>query len=119
MTVHDRIIIFRVNSLDHNAGHQQVPDGHEGQLHGGGVNSVGQGGGALQQEALAPAHQAATGPHQGEESAGEILVPVNRFYLLRPMQDKLITIYQEFIVDFESRIDPLSLVMIAQCVMER
>merc|ERR1712038_1015361 len=30
-----------------------------------------------------------------------------------------ITIYQEFIVDFESRIDPLSLVMIAQCVMER
>jgi len=37
----------------------------------------------------------------------------------KSLQDKLITIYQEFIVDFESRIDPLSLVMIAQCVMER
>jgi len=35
------------------------------------------------------------------------------------LQDKLITIYQEFIVDFESRIDPLSLVLIAQIIMER
>ena len=35
------------------------------------------------------------------------------------MQDKLITLYQEFIVDFESRLDPLSLVLIGQAVMER
>ena len=35
------------------------------------------------------------------------------------LQDKLITIYQEFIVDFESKIDPLSLVSIAQLIMER
>jgi len=35
------------------------------------------------------------------------------------LQDKLITIYQEFIVDFESRLDPLSLVLIAQVIMER
>ena len=32
---------------------------------------------------------------------------------------KLITIYREFIVDFESRMDPLSLVLIAQTIMER
>jgi len=35
------------------------------------------------------------------------------------LQDKLITIYREFIVDFETRIDPLSLVLIAQTIMER
>jgi len=35
------------------------------------------------------------------------------------MQDKLITLYQEFIVDFEARLDPLSLVLIGQAVMER
>ena len=35
------------------------------------------------------------------------------------LQDKLITIYKEFIVDFESRMDPLSLVLIAQTIMER
>ena len=35
------------------------------------------------------------------------------------LQDKLITIYREFIVDFESRMDPLSLVLIAQTIMER
>jgi len=35
------------------------------------------------------------------------------------LQDKLITVYQEFIVDFEARLDPLSLVQIAQTVMER
>ena len=34
-------------------------------------------------------------------------------------QDKLISVYQEFIVDFEARLDPLSLVQIAQTVMER
>ena len=31
----------------------------------------------------------------------------------------MITLYQEFIVDFEARLDPLSLVMIGQAVMER
>ena len=35
------------------------------------------------------------------------------------LQDKLINLYQEFIVDFEARLDPLSLVLIAQAVMER
>jgi len=35
------------------------------------------------------------------------------------LQDKLITLYQEFIVDFEARLDPLSLVLIGQAVMER
>jgi len=35
------------------------------------------------------------------------------------LQDKLITIYREFIVDFETRLDPLSLVLIAQTIMER
>lgn len=35
------------------------------------------------------------------------------------MQDKLISLYQEFIVDFEARLDPLSLVQIGQAVMER
>ena len=35
------------------------------------------------------------------------------------LQDKLITIYREFIVDFETRMDPLSLVLIAQTIMER
>ena len=34
-------------------------------------------------------------------------------------QDKLISLYQEFIVDFEARLDPLSLVLIGQAVMER
>ena len=38
---------------------------------------------------------------------------------LKYFQDKLITLYQEFIVDFEARLDPLSLVMIGQAVMER
>ena len=35
------------------------------------------------------------------------------------LQDKLITVYQEFIVDIESRIDSLSLVPIAQIIMKR
>jgi len=35
------------------------------------------------------------------------------------LQDKLVTIYQEFIVDFESRIDPLSLALLAQVIMAR
>ena len=35
------------------------------------------------------------------------------------LQDKLINLYQEFIVDFEARLDPLSLVLIGQAVMER
>ena len=35
------------------------------------------------------------------------------------LQDKLVTIYQEFIVDFESRIDPLSLALLAQLIMAR
>jgi len=35
------------------------------------------------------------------------------------LQDKLISLYQEFIVDFEARLDPLSLVLIGQAVMER
>jgi len=35
------------------------------------------------------------------------------------VQDKLISLYQEFIVDFEARLDPLSLVQIGQAVMER
>ena len=34
-------------------------------------------------------------------------------------QDNLISLYQEFIVDFEARLDPLSLVLIGQAVMER
>jgi len=35
------------------------------------------------------------------------------------LQDNLISLYQEFIVDFEARLDPLSLVLIGQAVMER
>ena len=35
------------------------------------------------------------------------------------LQDKLVAIYQEFIVDFESRIDPLSLALLAQVIMAR
>lgn len=35
------------------------------------------------------------------------------------MQDKLIPIYQEFIVDFEARLDPLSLAFIGTVVLER
>ena len=35
------------------------------------------------------------------------------------MQDKLIAIYQEFIIEFEARIDPLSLTFIATSVLER
>eukprot|EP00092_Neocalanus_flemingeri_P029663 GFUD01032209.1.p1 GENE.GFUD01032209.1~~GFUD01032209.1.p1 ORF type:complete len:378 (-),score=123.90 GFUD01032209.1:375-1508(-) len=35
------------------------------------------------------------------------------------MQDKLISIYQDFITDFEAKMDPLSLVMIGMVVLER
>jgi len=35
------------------------------------------------------------------------------------MVDKLVSIYQEFIMEFEARMDPLSLVMIAKVVLER
>ena len=35
------------------------------------------------------------------------------------LQDKLITIYREFIVGFESRKDPRSLVLIVQTIIER
>jgi len=35
------------------------------------------------------------------------------------LQDQLVHIYNEFISDFESRIDPLSLVLIGQVIMER
>jgi len=35
------------------------------------------------------------------------------------MQDKLITMYKEFVADFEAKIDPLSLAFIANVVLER
>ena len=35
------------------------------------------------------------------------------------MQDKLISVYQDFIVEFEAKLDPLSLAMISMVILDR